>query len=218
MEKEKKTLSVKLRTRAGKGAARADRRAGNVPGVIYGDNKPLVLFSVSALDLAAEMRKPGFRTHIYEIDVEGEKHHAICQDIQRDIILNTPIHIDFLRVNKSSEIRVEVPVVLVNEDTCIGVKVEGGLVNIVAREVPLLCHPDSIPENLTVDVAALHIGESLHLGDIKLPKGVRPENNEDSLTLVTVHAPMAEEAEPAAPAAETAEADAAAAKPAEKKE
>jgi len=206
MEKEKKTLSVKLRTRAGKGAARADRRAGNVPGVIYGDNKPLVLFSVSALDLAAELRKPGFRTHIYEIDVQGEKIHAICQDIQRDIIYNTPIHIDFLRVNKSSEIKVEVPVVLVNEDTCVGVKVEGGLINIVSREVPLLCHPDSIPESLVIDVAGLHIGESLHLGEIKLPEGVRPENNEENLTLVTVHAPMAEEKEEAAPvaAAETA--------------
>jgi large subunit ribosomal protein L25 len=213
MEKEKKTLSVKLRTRAGKGAARADRRAGNVPGVIYGDNKPLVLFSVSALDLAAELRKPGFRTHIYEIDAEGEKIHAICQDIQRDIIYNTPIHIDFLRVNKSSEIKVDVPVVLVNEDSCVGVKVEGGLVNIVAREVPLLCHPDSIPENLIVDVANLHIGESLHLGQIKLPEGVRSENNEEELTLVTIHAPMAAEAEEtteeaaAAPATTPAAAD-----------
>lgn len=213
MEKEKKTLSVKLRTRAGKGAARADRRAGNVPGVIYGDNKPLVLFSVSALDLAAELRKPGFRTHIYEIDAEGEKIHAICQDIQRDIIYNTPIHIDFLRVNKSSEIKVDVPVVLVNEDSCVGVKVEGGLVNIVAREVPLLCHPDSIPESLVVDVANLHIGESLHLGQIKLPEGVRPENNEEEFTLVTIHAPMVAEAEEtteeaaAAPATTPAAAD-----------
>ena len=216
MEQEKKTLSVKLRTRAGKGAARADRRAGNVPGVIYGDNKPLVLFSVSALKLAAELRKPGFRTHIYEIDAEGEKIHAICQDIQRDIIYNTPIHIDFLRVNKSSEIKVDVPVVLVNEDTCVGVKVEGGLVNIVAREVPLLCHPDTIPENLVVDVANMHIGESLHLSDIKLPNGVRPENNEGGLTLVTIHAPMAEEKEEVAPAAEAEAAPAAPA--AEKKE
>lgn len=195
MEQEKKTLSVKLRTRAGKGAARADRRAGYVPGVIYGDNKPLVLFSVSALELAAELRKPGFRTSIYEIDVEGQKHHAICQDIQRDIILNNPIHIDFLRVNKTSEIKVEVPVVVVNDDICVGVKVEGGLVNIAAREVALLCHPDSIPENITVDVANLHIGESLHLGEIELPKGVRPEINEEELTLVTIHAPMAEESE-----------------------
>lgn len=216
MENKNKTLSVKSRTRAGKGAARADRRQGNVPGVIYGDKKPPVLFSIGTKELDAELRKPGFRTHIFEIDVEGEKHSAICQDIQRDIILGRPIHLDFLRVNKSEDIRVEIPVVFLHEDTCVGVKA-GGALNVVAREIPVLCKPDFIPEKIEVDLSDLQIGESLHIKDITFPTGVKADEAED-FTIVTVHAPMAEEAEPvAAPAADAAATPAAAPAAEEKK-
>lgn len=193
MENKNKTLSVKSRTRAGKGAARADRREGKVPGVIYGDKKPPVLFSIDSKALDAELRKPGFRTHIFEIDVEGDKHSAICQDIQRDIILGRPIHIDFLRINKSEEIRVEVPVVFLNEESCPGVKA-GGALNIVSREIPVLCKPDLIPESIEIDLSNLQIGESIHIKSVVFPTGVKADEAED-YTIVTVHAPMAAEPE-----------------------
>lgn len=208
MTKTVNTLSVKLRTRAGKGAARAERREGYIPGVIYGDNKPLVMFSVADLDLARELRKPGFRTRIYEIDVEGEKHHAICQDIQRDLILNRPVHIDFLRINKTAEIRLEIPLVFVGEEACPGIK-QGGVANIVVREIPMLCRQDSIPEHIEIDLSALQLGDTIHLADVKLPDGIRSAE-EDNPTLVAIHAPAAEKEE-AAPAAEEAAADGAAA-------
>lgn len=201
MENTNKTLSVKSRTRAGKGAARAERRQGNVPGVIYGDKKPPVLFSISSKELDAELRKPGFRTHVFEINVDGEKHSAICQDIQRDIILGHPIHIDFLRVNQTEDIRVEVPVVFLNESTCPGVKA-GGTLNVVSREVPVLCKPGLIPESIEVDLGKLQIGETIHINNIVFPAGVKAGEGED-YTIVTVHAPAA--SAEAAPAAETEE-------------
>lgn len=205
-ENEKHTLSVKLRTRAGKGAARAERRNGNVPGVIYGDNKPPVLFSISSLDLNKALRQPGFRTHVFEIDVEGEKHNALCQDIQRDLILNHPIHLDFLRVNKAAEIRVEIPLTFVNEDKCLGVKA-GGTLNIVEREIAVLCKPDAIPEKIEVDLLNLGKGDSFQIKDITFPAGVKPEEAED-FTLVTIHAPSSDDtgadaAEGAASASDT---------------
>lgn len=209
MTKKENVLKAKLRTKAGKGAARAERREGRVPGVIYGGKKAPVMFSVDAVDLANELRKPGFRTRVYELEIEGgDAHSVICHDIQRDLILNRPTHLDFLRVDKNVAIRVEVPFLFVGEDNCVGIK-KGGVANINIRELAVMCKPDAIPEHIEVDVSALDIGDAIHLSMLKLPEGVKPEE-EGEVTIITIHEPKAEEPE-VTPEAEAAAADAAAA-------
>ena len=106
-----KTTSIRVNERktAGKGAARAERRAGLIPGVIYGEKKEPVMFSISALDLDAQMRQKGFWTRQFEIEVGKNKYHAICQDIQTHPLTDRPIHIDFLRVSENAELEIEVP-------------------------------------------------------------------------------------------------------------
>ena len=122
------SIRVNERNTAGKGAARAERRAGLIPGVIYGEKKEPVMFSISALDLDAQMRQKGFWTRQFEIEVGKNKYHAICQDIQTHPITDRPIHIDFLRVSANTELQIEVPVMYENELSCPGMKL-GGVLN-----------------------------------------------------------------------------------------
>lgn len=198
-----KTASIRVNERktAGKGAARAERRAGFIPGVIYGEKETPVMFSISALDLDAQMRQKGFWTRLFEINVGKQKVHAICQDIQTHPITDRPIHIDFLRVSANTELQIEIPVMYDNEAACPGMKM-GGVLNAIYREIMVSCKPKDIPEVLTVDLSGLNMGDVVKMGDVKFPAGVKPVEDE-SVTIAAIAAPASDEAE-AAPAAEAA--------------
>ena len=150
-----KTTSIRVNERktAGKGAARAERRAGLIPGVIYGEKKEPVMFSISALDLDAQMRQKGFWTRQFEIEVGKNKYHAICQDIQTHPLTDRPIHIDFLRVSENAELQIEVPVMYENELACPGLKL-GGTLNAIYRAIEVSCKPKDIPETVAQAGAA----------------------------------------------------------------
>ena len=204
-------IKATARPRAGKGAARSERRAGRVPGVIYGDNKPPVTISLDFADLRQKIYAGRFLTTIYEVEVEGQKHRVIPRDFQLDPVRDNPIHVDFMRLGEGAVIRVAIPVHVVNAELAPGVK-RGGTVNIVTHTVDVLCKPEAIPVSIDVDVTELEINHSKHLSDITFPPGIKPISRVD-LTLVTIVPPSgyAEEMKAAAEAAAVAAAAAAAA-------
>jgi large subunit ribosomal protein L25 len=195
-----KELKATARPKSGKGAARAERRAGRVPGVIYGNNQPPVTISVEDTELRQRILAGRFLTTIYDIDLEGKKHRVIPRDFHLDPVRDFPVHVDFMRLGEGATIRVSVPLRIQNAEAAPGVK-RGGTVNIVTHTIELECSVDNIPQYLEVDVSALEIGHSLHLSDITLPKGVRTLR--EDLTLVTIVPPSgyAEEQKAAAAAA-----------------
>ena len=204
-------LSVKERTVAGKGAARAERKAGFIPGVIYGEKKPPVMFAISSLDLAAQLRKPGFWTRQFEIAVGANKYHAICQDIQTDPVSDVPVHVDFLRVSANAELTISVPVHYINDLASPGLKM-GGTLNAIYRSLDVICKPKDIPEKLEVDLTGLQINDVIKLSNVKFPAGVRAATEEDiTIASISSATTIEEEAKPAADAAAAAPAAAAAA-------
>src|SRR3954449_11143308 len=194
-------LKATARPKSGKGAARAERRAGRVPGVIYGDNQPPLGVSFDHAELRQRIYAGRFLTTIYDIELEGKKHRVIPRDFHLDPVKDFPLHVDFMRLGDGATIRVSVPLHIQNAEAAPGVK-RGGTVNIVTHTIELECSVDNIPQYVEADVSGLEISHSLHLSDIKLPTGVKSLSRED-VTLVTIVPPSgyAEEQKAAAAAA-----------------
>jgi large subunit ribosomal protein L25 len=202
-------LKATVRPQAGKGAARAVRREGLVPGVIYGDNKPPLNISLDHKELNLRIRAGHFLTSLYDIEIDGQKHRVIPRDFQLEAVYDRPVHVDFLRLGEGATIRVRVPVKVRNAEQAPGIK-RGGTVNIVTHTVEVRCLADAIPEAIEVDIAGLEINYSKHLSDVALPASVKPMIHADA-TLVTIVPPSgyAEEMKAAAEAAAAAAAAAA---------
>lgn len=199
---EIKQIKAVARDRAGKGAARAVRRQGQVPAVIYGAGEPAQTIALDFNQTKQLIFAGHFLTTIFEIDVDGKVTRAIPRDYQLDPVRDFPVHVDFLRLAQGQTIKVVVPVHVVGQEKSPGVK-RGGTVQIVEHSVELLVPSDAIPDYVEASVADLNIGSSIHLADIKLPNGAKATSTEN-LTLVTVVAPSGMKDEEAAPAAEGA--------------
>ena len=213
-------LNATKREKAGKGASRANRRAGLIPAVIYGDKKAPVMIALEEKVLVAEMAKKGLWTRQYEITADGETFHVLCQDIQKHPVSSRPIHADFLRISKNSVLTLDIPLAFINEATAPGIK-KGGVLNIVHRTIEVKCTPDNIPESFVIDLGSAEIGDSFTASAIQLPKGVTLTATEDFTVATIVTASTEEETTPTPVATETAAAPAAAeaaAPTAEKKE
>jgi large subunit ribosomal protein L25 len=199
-----KELKATARPSVGKGAARAERRAGRVPGVIYGNNQPPTPISVDDRELRQRILAGRFLTTLVDIDLEGRKHRVIPRDFHLDPVRDFPVHVDFMRLGEGATIRISVPLHVERADASPGVK-RGGTVNIVTHTIELECSVDNIPQFVDADISGLEIGHSLHLSDIKLPASVKSLARED-ITLVTIVPPSgyAEEQKAAAAAAAAA--------------
>jgi large subunit ribosomal protein L25 len=204
-------LKATVRPKGGKGAARAARRSGNVPGVIYGENKPPILVQIDHAELRKRIYAGRFLTTLFHVDVDGTKHRVIPRDFQLDPVKDQPMHVDFLRVAEGALIRVNVAVHVLNAEQSPGVK-RGGAVNVVTHTVQVMCPAESIPTAIDVDISDVDINHSKHLSDVKLPPNVRVIAQGD-ITLVTVVPPSgyAEELKAAADQAAASAAAAAAA-------
>jgi len=204
-------LKATVRPKGGKGAARAARRSGNVPGVIYGENKPPILVQLDHAELRKRIYAGRFLTTLFHVDVDGTKHRVIPRDFQLDPVKDQPMHVDFLRVAEGALIRVNVAVHVLNAEQSPGVK-RGGAVNVVTHTVQVMCPAESIPTAIDVDISDVDINHSKHLSDVKLPPNVRVIAQGD-ITLVTVVPPSgyAEELKAAADQAAASAAAAAAA-------
>ncbi len=186
-------LSVELRARAGKGAARTVRRAGRVPGVIYGGKQEPTLISIDPSELGRELHKIGFFATLFDLKLDGAAHRVLPRDVQFDPVTDKPLHVDFLRVTSDSKVVVQVPVEFVNEPRSPGLK-RGGVLNIVRHEIELRCAVDAIPQKIVVDLEGLDIGDSIHISHVKLPDNVRPTVERD-FTVATIASPSAVRAE-----------------------
>lgn len=189
------------RERAGKGAARAARRSGRVPAVIYGSKKEPALVSIDPSELIPELRKTSFFTNLYDVEVEKKAEKVLVRDVQFHPVTDRPQHVDFMRVDPNTKVTVHVPVTFENEAAAPGIK-RGGVLNIVRHEVEVRCFATLIPHEIRIDLTGLEIGDSVHISAVKLPEGVKPTIARD-FTVATVAAPstMAAEAEAAAPEA-----------------
>lgn len=182
------TIDAEPRERAGKGAARAARRAGMIPAVIYGGKQPPVMINLPEIAFQRVLRDPGFFTHLYEVKVGEQSHQVIARDVQLDPVMDFPVHVDFLRVSKTTKIAVMVPVTFINEDKCPGLKV-GGVLNVVRHEVELNCPASEIPDRITVDLAGFNVSESIHISAVTLPANVEPTITDRDFTVATIAAP-----------------------------
>ena len=202
-------IKAASRSRGGKGAARAERRAGRVPGIIYGDGKPPLPISLDYNELRQRIFAGHFLTTVHDVEIDGVKHRVIPRDFQLDAVRDLPLHVDFMRLGEGATIRVNIPIHVRNADQSPGVK-RGGTVSIVTHSIEVRCRADAIPAGIEVDVGGLDINHSRHLSDIKLPPNVRAFVRGDA-TLVTIVPPSgyAEEMKAAAEAAAAAAAAAA---------
>ncbi|MBX3569960.1 MAG: 50S ribosomal protein L25/general stress protein Ctc [Rhizobiaceae bacterium] len=178
-------LTAVAREQVGKGSARAVRRNGQVPAVIYGDKQPPLAIALSYKDVYYKIHGGGFLTTVATIDVGGQKIQVLPKDYQLDPVKDTPLHVDFLRVGKDTEVNVNVPVHFINEDKSPGLK-RGGTLNIVRHEVEFHCPANAIPEFITVDLEGTDIGDSIHISAVKLPGGVRPVIHDRDFTIATI--------------------------------
>ncbi len=204
-----KELKAFKREKAGKGAARAERRAGRVPGTIYGENQPAAAISVDATEVERRIYAGRFLTTVFDLDIEGQKTRVIPREFQLDPLKDRPIHVDFQRLGKGSVIKVAVPVHFINQADSPGIK-RGGTLNVVRHTVEFYCPAESIPESITADLAGLEINDSLHISAVKLPEGVKPVIRDRDFTIATI-VPSSGYLEELAAAAAKAKADAAAA-------
>jgi large subunit ribosomal protein L25 len=200
------TLGAEPRARAGKGAARAARRSGRVPGIIYGDNKEPVLISVEPRELSRALANRGFFATLVDVTVDGTVHRALPREVQRHPATDAPLHIDFMRVGGHTRVTVTVPVAFNNPEMSPGIR-RGGILNIVRHGIELSCPVDKIPDQLVVELNGLEIGDSIHISRVIIPEDCHPTITERDFTIASIAASSAvrEEAAAAATAVPAAE-------------
>ncbi|MEO0399661.1 MAG: 50S ribosomal protein L25/general stress protein Ctc [Pseudomonadota bacterium] len=181
-----------VREGVGTGAARAARREGWVPGVLYGGGGEPVAIRLRNNEVNKAFNAGRMRAHLAKIDVPGEDglQDVIARDVQTHPVKDYPIHVDLLRVDETTRINVEIPVRFLNDEDSPGLK-RGGVLNVVRYAVEVYAPATAIPEYLEADIGALDIGDVLHISAFDLPKGVVPVISDRDFTVATIAAPSA---------------------------
>ncbi len=190
------TIEAEARERAGKGAARASRRAGMVPAVIYGAKQAATLIQLDPRIIVRELTRGGWKSRLYEINVAGAPARALMREVQFHPVSDKAIHVDFQRLAPGERIRVAVTVQFQNEATSPGLK-KGGVLNVVRHSVEVLADPESVPDFFQADLAALDISDNVRFGDLTGTEGVSPVITGRDFVIATV-APPTKGAEPVA--------------------
>jgi large subunit ribosomal protein L25 len=202
-------LNAELRTDTGKGASRRLRHANKVPAILYGAGKDPEKLTLQQKDVQYELQHEAFFTQVLELNIGGKKQDVLLRDLQHHPYKQDILHMDFQRVEAKKEMHVNVPLHFINEDIAPGVKTEGGAISHVMTEVEVVCLPKDIPEFIDVDLSELHMGEIVHLSDLKMPAGVEvfalKQGEEHDSAVATIHArKVAEEPEAGEAAGEAA--------------
>ena len=187
-------LKAQERTPTTRGALRILRRAGGVPGTIYGSGKDAISISISRTALIQRQKAPNFMSTPLSLSLNGKMLQVLPREVQRDVLRGHPLHIDFMHLTKGTTVDVDVPVVFLNEDSSIGVK-RGGTLNVVRHTVELRCPATAIPDSLHVDLATCDIGDSIKISQVQLPTGVHPVIAERDFNIATIVAPSSLEEE-----------------------
>jgi large subunit ribosomal protein L25 len=182
------TIPAQKKAAAGTGAARAVRRTGVLPGIVYGGAGQAVMVTVDPRDVLKGLNKPGFFATIFDLDMGTEKERVIPKTVQFHPVSDAPLHIDFLRVTNTTQVTVMVPVHLLNQDKCKGIKA-GGVLNIARQAVQVACPANTIPDVFEVDISSLKIGDAVKSTDIPLPEGVRFTARDGAFTVATIAKP-----------------------------
>ncbi|MDJ0640096.1 MAG: 50S ribosomal protein L25/general stress protein Ctc [Paracoccaceae bacterium] len=205
-------LNALVRTGTGKGAARQARRDGLVPGIVYGGGNDPLPINIPFNVLLKKLRDGRFLSTLYNMKVEGQDDvRVICRNVQRDVVKDLPTHVDFMRLKRTTKINLFIPVEVVGEDDCPGLK-KGGLLTMVRPEVELVVTAGDIPESITISVEGLEIGDTITISDVTLPEGATPTIDRD-FVIANISAPSAlasaeaEEEEAEAEEAEAPEAE-----------
>ncbi|GAB1267603.1 50S ribosomal protein L25/general stress protein Ctc [Aurantivibrio infirmus] len=196
MSKQDFILNAEARNVVGKGASRRLRREAQlVPAIIYGGSKKPENISVSHKDFLKHLENEAFYSHIITIQQGDSSQDVILKDLQRHPAKLKIIHADFLRVSKNKKLQTQVPLHFINEDTCVGVKTHGGIIAHTKTELEISCLPADLPEYIEVDMAAVEIGQIIHISDLTMPKGVESvelsHGPDHDLPVVTVNKPKA---------------------------
>lgn len=197
-------LKATAREGVGKTAARALRSRKMVPGIVYGGGSAPQKVAMEFRILQQQFNLGHFLTTVYTLDVDGKKERVIPREVQVDPVKDLPIHVDFLRVSRQSKLEVEVPVRFINEEASPGLK-RGGVLNVVRHAVELLCPAEEIPDNITVDLTGLEIGDAIHISSVSLPAGITPTITDRDFTIATIVGSAAAESEQAAAEEEAGE-------------
>ncbi len=167
-------LEAFARSGTGKGAARQSRRDGMVPGVVYGGGAEPLAIEIPFNKLLKRLKQGRFLSTLFNLQVEGhEDVRVICRDVQRHVVKDLPIHLDLMRLRRTSRVNLFINVEFINQDKCVGQK-RGGVLTVVRSEVELSVIAGDIPDHITVDLDGLKIGDIIHINDVTLPEGVKP--------------------------------------------
>ena len=205
---EMPVIEATTREGVGKGAARAARRDGFVPGVVYGGGKDPVAINIKHNVLLKALRAGKFLSTLINLQVDGAENRVICRGVQRDVVKDLPIHADFLRLSERSRINLMIPVEFQNEEEAPGLR-KGGVLTVVRNEIELKVRANDIPDHIAVDLAGLEIGDTVKISDITLPAGTATTITERDFMIANISAPsvlLTKEEEEAAEAAEAEEA------------
>jgi large subunit ribosomal protein L25 len=199
-------LKAEARTSMGTGPTRELRRRNMVPAIIYGAGKAQVMLAIPSKELKIEYNKNGFLSHMFDIEIDKQKHRALPKDIQLHPVTDEIMHMDFVHVNENQEMKASVILHFINESKCVAIK-QGGRFNAVRHSLEVHCLPNNIPENIEIDIADLTLGQSIHVRDLTLPKGVETKVDPDATiaTLVAGRVATAETTEESAEAEEKEE-------------
>ena len=181
-------IDATMRSRVGKGSARAARRAGRVPAVIYGDKKAPLTIEMEERVVRKVIHEPGIFGRLLNINIDGKNTTVLTRDIQMHPVTDEPLHMDMLRVGATSTVAVAVPVEFIKHEKSPGLKI-GGVLNVVRHEVELNCPAGDIPEKITVDLDGVKIGDSIHISAIELPEGATPTITDRDFTVATLQSP-----------------------------
>ncbi|MEM8793195.1 MAG: 50S ribosomal protein L25/general stress protein Ctc [Pseudomonadota bacterium] len=188
MMAEMPVLEVSSRDGTGKGAARSARREGMVPGVVYGGGKDPVTINVPHNVLLKSLKAGGFLTTLINLKIDGSDNTVICRAVQRDIVRDLPIHVDFLRLSERSRINLMIPVDFLNENDAPGIR-QGGMLTVVRPEIELRVRASDIPEKIEVDLSGLEIGDTVKISDVTLPQGAEPTITDRDFMIANIAAP-----------------------------
>ncbi|MDT8344072.1 MAG: 50S ribosomal protein L25/general stress protein Ctc [Thermohalobaculum sp.] len=183
-------LEATARAGSGKGAARSARREGMVPGVIYGGGDEPVTINIKHNVLLKRLRAGKFLSTLIKLNVDGNEHTVICRAVQRDVVKDLPIHVDFLRLSERSRINLYIPVEFINHEKAPGIR-RGGVLTVVRPEVELKVSASNIPDHLTVDLDGLNVGDVVKISNIALPEGTSPTITDRDFVIANISAPSA---------------------------
>ena len=197
------SLSAEPRAGVGKGAARATRRAGRVPAIIYGNGEEPLAISLEPRELSHALSRAGFFATIVDVSVGGTVHRTLARDVQYHAVSDGAMHVDFMRVGAGAQVTVSVPVTFINHDNAPGLR-RGGILNVIRHSLDIVCSVDAIPDRIVVDLDGLEIGDSVHIETVTMPDGVRPVLTSRDSTIASVAASSAVREEAIAAAAQAA--------------